>query len=686
MKRYVYLFVTLLFLSLSTKAQDGGERIQKLGAKLDSLVTVIPALSKPVEITINSTDLSTYLRAVANSHNMNLSIEPSLKSISVSQRLTDAKVKDVLLNLSKEHKLTIEAIGNILSVKRYIAPYVEREIPIFYNKAKNVFTADIQQDSLSVVARKITTVTGKNISFDVGLGNKVVSSFIKDMTLDAGIEKLASENKLKVRKTENDVYILEDPTKAALSARRGKSGGFYFKIKDTINQIIEVDFVDTPVENVINDIAYDLKINMATSKPLKNIGKATIKSDYISFDDLLARLLENTKFSYKLENGMYFFGESKLASIQNAELIILKNRSIELMMEPLESSGGFLNNQQIPNTFSQNGNYNNGIQGQQFQSNRGRSGSSSSRGEKKKTLDEESLKSIFPEEITDSLTVKIDTQHNGFVVMGDAQRIEKFKKFVKQIDTQIPLVLIEIMIIEVNKSTSVSAGIDLGIGDAPVEDKGTIFSGTDLTLGAKTINKVIGGLSFGSHNIGKVVPNFYARIQALETNGDLKIRSTPKLTALNGHVASSSNGERVYYTQTLVNTIGSQNPQTNEYVNYVPIDANLSIKIRPFVSGNGSITLSIDVQQSSFNSNAVPEGAPPGVNTRKFTSTVVANNEDVVILGGMEIDSKSNSGSGVPFLARIPVIKWLFSKRVRTAQKSKLSVLIKPTILRGYEK
>jgi type IV pilus assembly protein PilQ len=57
--------------------------------------------------------------------------------------------------------------------------------------------------------------------------------------------------------------------------------------------------------------------------------------------------------------------------------------------------------------------------------------------------------------------------------------------------------------------------------------------------------------------------------------------------------------------------------------------------------------------------------------------------QDVVILGGLEVDSKSNSGSGVPFLAKIPLIKWLFSKRVRTAQKSKLSVLIKPSIIRA---
>ena len=78
------------------------------------------------------------------------------------------------------------------------------------------------------------------------------------------------------------------------------------------------------------------------------------------------------------------------------------------------------------------------------------------------------------------------------------------------------------MIIEVNNSSSVSAGIDIGVGDAPIKSQGSIFQETDLTIGAARINKIIGGLTIGSLNIGNVSPNFYAKIQALETNGNLK--------------------------------------------------------------------------------------------------------------------------------------------------------------------
>ncbi len=238
------------------------------------------------------------------------------------------------------------------------------------------------------------------------------------------------------------------------------------------------------------------------------------------------------------------------------------------------------------------------------------------------------------------------------------------------------------MILEVNKTASISAGVEWGLGDAPALDKGSIYPTTNLTLGAKTINKIIGGFNgFGLFNVGKVVPNFYAKIEALETNGDVKIRSTPKLATLNGHSASLSNGERAYYAVTRRDIIGFQNPQTTEIKNYVPVDANLSIDIRPMVAADNHITLGVRVVQSSFNNKRIDEEAPPGINSREFTSTIRVANQDIVILGGLEENLKSDSGDGVPLLSKIPVLKWLFSKRKRVNSRTKLTVLIKPTII-----
>lgn len=289
----------------------------------------------------------------------------------------------------------------------------------------------------------------------------------------------------------------------------------------------------------------------------------------------------------------------------------------------------------------------------------------------------EALVNIVPDEVKQDLDIKIDYELNSFYVSGPSANIERFKKFIRQIDKPVPVVLIEVMIIEVSKSATVETGISWGIGDSPVQTQGGIFPETNITLGAQTINKVIGGFDgFGSFNLGKVVPNFFASIKAMETNGDLKIRSTPKIATLNGHRATFSNGQTSYYAVTQRNIYGTDNPQTSEITNYVPIDAQLGITIKPLVSGDGQVTLDIFVIQSSFGQR-IAEDAPPDISSREFSSIIRVQDQDIVVLGGLEEQVKNDSGSSVPLLARVPVIKWLFSKRRREASKAKLTVLIK---------
>ena len=107
---------------------------------------------------------------------------------------------------------------------------------------------------------------------------------------------------------------------------------------------------------------------------------------------------------------------------------------------------------------------------------------------------------------------------------------------------------------------------------------------------------------------------------------------------------------------------------------------NWGLTIKPLVSGDGQVTLDIFVIQSSFG-NRIDENAPPDISSREFSSIIRVQDQDIVVLGGLEEQVKKNSGSGVPFLARIPVIKWFFSSRKREASKAKLTVFIKPTII-----
>ena len=686
-KRYIISLLFLMCFSFVNAQTNTVKEIDVLKHKLDSLEKYIPALSKKVNFNINNSEFPNFIRAIAIAHKLNVSVDPALKSVIISQNFSNVSVKDVLVFSAQKFNLDINFIGSILSISKKKIPAPEpRDILIAYNKPKDLFTIDLQNDLLATAFKQITNTTGKNLVFSPELSNKKISVYIKNMSFKSALDKLAFANNLQITKTKDNYYLFETGTQVSSQKSkpqrtlRYKNANFYFKVKDTINKILDVDFDNISIANIIKEVGLDLNINMYTAFPLTEMKNTSFKATNITFDNLLKAIFEkDSTYSYKKESGIYYFGKREQTSLRSTVSIPLMHRSIEIMDEPINQNNSTITND---NSFNQNqNNYNNNLR--QSQNNRQQTQNiTSNRNFGQSKTKTEALLDVFPKEIRNQLDIKNDIEHNSFIVSGPTQQIEKFRKFIKLIDKPVPVVLIEVMIIEVSKSASVSTGITLGIGEQPTTTKGGIYPNTDLTLGATSINKIIGGFNgFGSLNLGKVTPNFYAKIEALETNGDIDIKSTPKLATLNGHEATLSNGERSYYAITTTDIIGTQNPQTREVKNYVPIDANLSIKIKPLVSGNNQITLSIKVVQSNFNGKKIDPEAPPGINSREFTSTLRVKDQDVIILGGLEENLKNDSGSGVPFLARIPIIKYLFSKRTRTNSKMKLSVLIKPTII-----
>jgi type IV pilus assembly protein PilQ len=229
----------------------------------------------------------------------------------------------------------------------------------------------------------------------------------------------------------------------------------------------------------------------------------------------------------------------------------------------------------------------------------------------------------------------------------------------------------------------VTTGITAGVGttEAP-PSSGKVFPSIDFNLNSQSINDLISRFNgFGWAKIGKVTPNFYASLKAMEDQGILNIRSTPILSTLNGHQTELSIGNTEYYLEEQTNIIGTQNPQTSTTHTYKSVNAELSVIITPIVSGDDQITLKIEVNQSDF-TERISTTAPPGVVTRTFKSQIRVKNEEMILLGGLEENRNSKTSQGVPFLSRIPILKWIFSSRTEEKSKSKLNIFIKPTIIR----
>ncbi|WP_291152161.1 type II secretion system protein GspD [Flavobacterium sp. UBA7680] len=727
MKKIITLFLLILF--QISYSQDN--RILQLKNNIESISADAPGLNEKVNVNIKEASLSSFLLAVSQIHKLNFSVATNLNQINIVNNFSDVTVGDLLIFLCKEYNLTIDFTGNILAIKSYEKP-VEiqkiKEIDVTHDYANNLLSLNLKDDKLYDVFRKIMDVSGKNLVFAPGLENQPLTAYIKSVPFDAALNKLAYANNLSVTKSRDNFYIFDKLDGNFVVEGTGNQNGelrqnkpqrprksnFFFTVIDPDKKLLNVDFENTPISSIVYDIGHELDIDMFISSPLENAGNGTVKAKNITFDELLAKLFEvktdsypaqnnnsqqfNTNnsvgsmassggsYTFKRSGSVYYFGTKDQLVVRNIKSIPLMHRSIELLSDPSKEgrSAGRLNNTNSysnynsydsnSNRSTSNSNYSNPNSNYNNSSNSSSSSSSSG--------PSESILTIIPDEIKKDLDIKIDKELNSFLVNGPAANIERFESFINYIDKAVPVILIEVMLLEVNRSATVETGIQAGIGDKPVTTKGTVFPNADINLGASTINKIIDGFNgFGSLNIGQVVPNFYLSLKAMETNGNLKVRSSPRLSTLNGHKAYLSIGETTYYVVTNQNYYGSQIPQASEVKNYQPIDAELSVSIMPLVSGNGQITMDIKVIQSSFNGQKVDKDAPPGINSREFTSIIRVKDQDIIVLGGLEESVKNDSGTGVPLLSRIPILKWLFSSRKREDSKKKLSVLIKPTVI-----
>lgn len=210
-----------------------------------------------------------------------------------------------------------------------------------------------------------------------------------------------------------------------------------------------------------------------------------------------------------------------------------------------------------------------------------------------------------------------------------------------------------------------------------------MLPGVDFTFSATSVNSFLTSISkFTSINLGHVVPNFYARIQALEKNNNVDVRSVPKLSTMNGHIAKLSLGNRLYYKNSTQNLYPSASTSTSVFTNtYTPVEANLEILIKPVVSGDDQVTLGITVNVSDFTSTPT-DGSPPSQSINKFETSLRVHSEDTILLGGIERNENDLSTSGVPLLSRIPVLKWIFSSRTKTASKLTTVLFLKSTVVR----
>ncbi len=633
MKRYL---TCLLLVVLYQVALSQDDRIQRLSDELTSLAEVIPGLDGQVDFTLNAAPVHELLRAMAETNNLNINIR-NLPNLSITNNFKNVTVKDVLIFLCREYSLEVEFINNILTVRPFYER-VDKPIVVSYNGTADQLNFDLKNDTLAAVVERITRESGKNVLCTPEVRNQLVSGYVANLPFDVAVAQLARTNNLELESDQSGVYVFgpgetffdvpEQSQQPAAASRRRRSstagsrrgGGNYNlrTVREGNDAYINLDAKQADIAQVINAVAQDLKVNYVVLEAPEGVIEGYFSK--IDFDRFLAFATESAGITYGKKGDVYIIGSHESVGLAETTVYKFHNRSVEGVTEF------------IPSIFS-------------------------------------------------NLEVSLLTELNALLIVGSEKDALDLIDFLEQIDEPIPNVLIEVIVTEINKGSGISTGVQAFLGDSVPNTSGQLFGGVDLTLSSASINSVLSGLDGrGIVNLGRVTPKFYATIQAMENNNNLNVRSTPKLSTLNGNEATLTIGQSVYFLIENQNVVGGVNPIVTRSPRYEKVEANLDIKITPFVSGNEDITLGIEAEFSDFIDPTI-DGAPPGNATRKFISRIRIRNEEMIVLGGLEEVSKSETGSGVPLLSRIPVLKWIFSSKTRNEQNNKLLIFIKPTIV-----
>ena len=289
-------------------------------------------------------------------------------------------------------------------------------------------------------------------------------------------------------------------------------------------------------------------------------------------------------------------------------------------------------------------------------------------------------------------TIQAYAATNSLVIVAPDYVYNGLRGVIDKLDARRAQVFIEALIVEVSTNKASEFGIqwqDLsGANDSGVRGVGgTNFNtgGPNNNIGAVAANLGSAGPGFnigiikGRINIPGIGPIFNLGIlaRALEADGNVNILSTPNILTIDNEEAKIVVGQNVpFITGTQTATTGGL---TNPFQTIERKDVGLQLKVKPTVSEGGTVKLTLSQEVSSLGANTV---AGFITNKRSIDSTILVDDGQIIVLGGLIQDEVRVNVDQVPVLGNIPFFGNLFKYEKRTRDKVNLMVFIRPVILR----
>ena len=295
--------------------------------------------------------------------------------------------------------------------------------------------------------------------------------------------------------------------------------------------------------------------------------------------------------------------------------------------------------------------------------------------------------------------IQADPATNSLIITASLPLYQQLRNVIDRLDSRRAQVYIESLIVKVDAEKMADIGIQWQAasgqkGDNTIVAGGTNYGQPNILTATGVINSGTGvaGLAAAAvppgFNIGLLqkIGDFYnigALARFLETKTDANVLATPNLVSLDNEEAKIVIGQNVPFLTGSFTTTG--NSSTNPFQTIERKDVGLTLRIKPQIGEGGTIRLVIYQE----NSTVVPSSrlSPQGLTTDKsaIETTVVVDDGQIMVLGGLLKDEYGGSVSQIPFLGDLPLIGPLFRTDSRTRTKSNLMVFLRPIVIRTPE-
>src|SRR5579862_3707235 len=298
------------------------------------------------------------------------------------------------------------------------------------------------------------------------------------------------------------------------------------------------------------------------------------------------------------------------------------------------------------------------------------------------------LEPLLTKQLSQRGTFTMDPRTNTIIIRDLEPRVTAAMDLVTLLDRPQPQVEIEARIIQTNKSFARQLGIQWGFNGqaSPALGNQTPFAfpnsvgvnGAAVGAVGTPANTAValpapsGGTSGVHLALGSIngAFNLDATLTALETSGNARILSTPRVTTQNNIAAEMTQG-----TQIPIQT------SANNTVSVTFKDAALSLKVTPQIPAADTVIMLINLENSQPDFTRAVNGTPP-INTQRATTTVLVADGQTTVIGGVFVTNEQMSQDRTPGLGTIPLLRWLFKRDANSTSDQELLIFITPRIVK----